>query len=139
MKSAPRKRVKSKNKVKSLKALKNEAWAKISVYVRSLGADWQGYTYCYTCLKRFHWKDLDCGHFFHNRLDYDLRNLRKQCTACNRFKHGNLGIYAIKLTQELGLKGIKQLEKDSIKKGNNYSRQELFDIINKFSDKGMRS
>ena len=121
-----------KKKLKPLRALKVEVWKLISVFVRSLGADWNGYTYRYTCLRRFHWKDLDCGHFFHNRLDYDLRNLRKQCTYCNRFLHGNHAQFAIRLIEETSLKEVKQLEKDSLKKGNDYTRLELEKIKIKY-------
>ena len=105
----------------------------MSIRVRSQDADFSGYTKCYTCDKVFHWKELDCGHFFHGRLDFDLRNLRKQCTSCNRFRHGNHALYAIKLIEELGLEEVKQLEKDSLAKGNNYSTQELEEIIKRYA------
>ena len=119
--------------MKSLKHLKKEAWKLISVHVRSKDADWRGYVRCYTCPHFSHWRDLDCGHFIHSKLDYDLRNLKPQCARCNRYLHGNLGVYAERLIVENGMPWLQQLKKDS-QKGNNYSRQELYAIITKYKN-----
>ena len=94
---------KIKKHIKSLKVLKDEAWAKISVYVRSLGAKGE-WNQCYTCLCWFKWKtQMDCGHYIHNRLDYELNNLKPQCKRCNKWLHGNLAIYGERLIEEIGI------------------------------------
>lgn len=72
---------------------------------------------------------MDAGHFIHGRLDFDPRNIHVQCSYCNRYLHGNLGEYAIRLIGELGQAGVKKLKADSIKKGNDYSVLELEGVI----------
>jgi hypothetical protein len=95
------------------KTLHKKAWKLISDYVRQQGADSEGYNNCYTCGKREYWNVLQCGHFFHGKLDFDLRNLRPQCPACNMYKSGDLANYAVKLMTELGVEGMEQLKLDS--------------------------
>ena len=120
---------KIKKHIKSLKALKDEAWAKISVYVRSLGAKGE-WNQCYTCLCWFKWKtQMDCGHYIHNRLDYELNNLKPQCKRCNKLLHGNLAIYGERLIEEIGIEEVKKMRLYSFKKGNNYTRTEVLKII----------
>lgn len=119
-------------KLKPLKGLKKKAWILQSRWVRENAANFQGYAPCFTCEKLFPWKELQLGHFIHNKLDFDLRNLKLQCIGCNHFRSGNLGVYGIKLFQIYGLEWVKQLEKDANEKGNNYSRQEIMEIIEKY-------
>ena len=65
---------------------------------------------CYTCDKRYDWKkEMDAGHFIHNKLDFDLMNRKGQCKRCNQHLHGNLGIYAEKLIKEYGLERIEEM------------------------------
>ena len=89
----------------------------MSEYVRTKYADWSGYVRCYTCdvVKKI--EEMDCGHFRHiDALDFTLENLRPQCTACNRYKSGNLGIFAIRLIKEIGLKRVEALQKVNVKR-----------------------
>lgn len=106
--------IKSKKKVKriSYKSLHKKAWKLMSRYVRLKYSD-NGFIKCYTCGVVREIKDIDCGHYFHNKLDFDERNLRPQCTRCNRYLHGNLAIYGAKLSQELGKAGMKKLLLDA--------------------------
>ena len=122
-----------KNKrIISLKTLKDTAWRLISVYVRSLGAKGD-LNQCYTCLKWFNWKtQMDCGHYIHDRLDYELNNLKAQCKRCNHYLRGNLGIYGERLISEIGAEAVKEMRLYSFKKGNNYTRTELQEIISKY-------
>lgn len=122
---------KSKKKLKSIKALKDEAWKLISIFVRTNGGKVE-YNFCYTCGKRDHYKNLHCGHYIHNRLDYELNNLRPQCPPCNKWKHGNLGVYGERLIKEIGLREVEKMRAYSYKKGNDYSRAELNEIILKY-------
>lgn len=53
-----------------------------SIYIRQRGMDKNGYNTCYTCGARYHWKDMDCGHYIKRRYlhtRWDLNNLRPQC------------------------------------------------------------
>ena len=97
----------------SYRYLHKVAWDLISRVVRLSGADENGFNHCYTCEKIFHYKDLQAGHFHHNKLDFDRRNLRPQCSRCNKWLKGNLAIYGTKLTKELGVEGMVQLLLDA--------------------------
>jgi hypothetical protein len=60
---------------------------------------------------------LQAGHFLHNCLDFDLRNINAQCKRCNYFLNGKLGEYRGYLENKYGkdivaeLKIAKKLEK----------------------------
>ena len=112
------------------KKLHRQAWALISQYVRQSAADSFGMVHCYTCGERKHFKELHCGHFHHNKLDFDLRNLRPQCAHCNTYNHGNLSVYGTKLAQEYGAEGMDKLLLDS----NTviYTNEDLENIIEEY-------
>lgn len=116
----------------SLPKLKQKAWKLISLYVRQKGARGE-YNQCYTCYEWKNWKyEIDCGHYLHGKLDYDLDNLKPQCVHCNHFKSGNLGAYAEHLIRDYGQDWVDQLRGKAQLKGNYYTRQELNEIIKKY-------
>jgi hypothetical protein len=127
-----KKKATKRKKLPSLKSLHAKAWKLWSVYIRTKDADWRGYNRCYTCKKYFHWKELQAGHYWHGRLDFDSRNLKPQCSRCNKWLSGNLDNYTMYLIEDMGLEAVKQLRRDAAQhKG--YSRQELLDIISKYT------
>jgi len=77
---------------------------------------------------------MDAGHFKHNRLDFDEMNIHCQCTRCNRFLHGNLGEYAIRLMEKYGKSELDSLvfRSNQIKK---YTYQDLEEIIQTYKEK----
>jgi hypothetical protein len=87
---------------KALNQLRGKVWKQVSIFVRAEGADDWGYVRCFTCPKKDHWRTMDCGHFKHGVLDYDLENLKPQCAGCNRFWHGRLDVYATRLIEKYG-------------------------------------
>lgn len=111
------------------KKLHKKAWKIFSYYIRNKDA-LNGCNSCYTCGKIERSEELEAGHFIHGKLDFDERNIKPQCTYCNKYLHGNLAIYGIKLSQELGDKGMKQLELDS--NTISYSKDDLENIIKKY-------
>jgi hypothetical protein len=115
----------------TLKSLKTKAWALMSEWIRRKDADYRGYTECYTCGVVKPWKEMDCGHFQHNKLDFDERNLKPQCTYCNNklWGGGRLDKYALRLIDEYGRDWVDKLVKDSIEKGNYYNMTEMKLII----------
>lgn len=119
-------------KVKSLKFLKDKAWKLISLFVRTNGGTVE-YNNCFTCGARLHYKELQCGHYIHNKLDYELDNLKPQCVRCNKWLSGNLGIYAEKLIRLIGAKRVEKMRLHAFKKGNDYNRAELMEIISKYA------
>ena len=115
-------------KMPTIKTYKKRAWNLVSEYVRkeSLGI-------CFTCGEKKEWNKMHCGHYIHGKLDYDLRNLKAQCPRCNRFLHGNLGVYAEKLIEIYGLNWIKKLRLDS-ENEKKYTIDDLKLIISKFEN-----
>jgi len=64
---------------------------------------------CFTCGVKKRWKDLEAGHYIHNKLDFDPMNRRAQCNRCNQHLSGNLGIYGEKLIKEYGTDKIDEM------------------------------
>lgn len=140
IKEAERKKKKKLTKTyqkKLYKTLHKKAWKLISDFVRQQEADEFGFNNCYTCEKRMPWKELQCGHFFHGKLDYDLRNLKPQCAGCNMYLSGNLAVYSIKLMRELGVEGMEQLRLDANTK--TYTNDEIENIITHYNDLSKRT
>ncbi len=104
------------------------AWKLFSKMIRMEGIDEKGMAECYTCGIKVHYKNLQAGHFWHNKLDFDRRNIHKQCVRCNKWLRGNLAVYGTKLAQELGIEGMKKLDQDAHQKV--YSWLDLKQIIN---------
>jgi len=80
---------------------------------------------CYTCGRKFLWKDLDCGHYIKRRFlntRWDLDNLRPQCQYCNRNLGGNYRIYETKIANELGQEGVMKLWDKA------YSQHKILDV-----------
>lgn len=115
------------------KQLRERAWKLISSYVRRNAriGDTE-FVRCFTCLAVVHWKQAHCGHYIHNKLDFDLDNLKPQCIQCNYFKSGKLDKYAERLIREKGQDWVDQLRARAQIKGNFYTRQEIEAIIKKY-------
>ncbi len=120
LKQEERKKKKLERKISTKKYQKSElkkwhrkTWVLMSEYIRRKYADWRGMVECWTCRKLFHWKEMDCAHRHHGKLDLDVRNLRPCCVKCNRYLHGNLGEYERRLIEENGLEWSKQLVHDA--------------------------
>lgn len=77
---------------------------------------------------------MDAGHYIHGRLDFDEDNIHAQCTHCNRYLHGNLGIYAEKLIALYGKDRVEKLRRRSteIEK---WSEDELKRLIEHYQKK----
>ena len=106
-----------KAKQPSLRILKKRAWNATSRLVRMTGA-WKGpdgawWNRCYTCDKERPITELQAGHIFHGKLDYDPRALRPQDTQCNLWKRGNLGEYRKRLLAEIGPDELAKLDADA--------------------------
>jgi hypothetical protein len=113
------------------KSLHKKAWGLISKYVRQQGADEFGMNECYTCSERKHWKEMHCSHYFHNKLDFDLRNLKACCEQCNFWKSGHLAPYGVRLAKELGVEGMEKLRLDA--NTTTYTIEDLEKIIQQYS------
>lgn len=99
------------NTMMDRKALIHDLDKIVSEMVRKKGAK-DGINTCYTCGRRLHWKNLDCGHYISRRYigtRFDFENMRPQCRVCNRELHGNLETYDKKLRKELGNEKVNEL------------------------------
>ena len=110
------------------KRLHKQAWKLMSEVVRRTGANLDGFTECYTCQSVIHWSKANAGHFKHDRLDFDFRNIKTQCVACNLHNSGRLDVYAERLIEENGLEWFTQLIRDS-NSYNKYDAERLKVII----------
>ena len=110
---------------KTLKGLKKKAWAVFSKWVRSRDKN-----ICFTCGR----EASQAGHYIHgDAVDFVEDNIHAQCTRCNLYLHGNLGVYGEKLIRLIGQDRIDEIrrQKNSVKK---YTREELEGIIEKYAN-----
>lgn len=89
-----------KSKKLSVRQLKVKLDTVFSKFIRTRD-NWT----CYTCGKHGVGGQIHCGHFIsrsHNSTRYDEMNCNAQCVACNVFKDGNMGEYALRLIKDYG-------------------------------------
>lgn len=76
----------------------------VSRYVRIREATSEGIVTCFTCDATGHFSLFDAGHFIsrsHLATRWLTNNLKIQCHDCNRFKAGNINVYAKRLGEEI--------------------------------------
>jgi hypothetical protein len=118
--------------------LKKILWKLVSEYVRRKSADHAGMVACVTCGKSAHWKQMDCGHYIPKSLGlsiyFEERNLGVQCSACNRFRHGNLAQYALYLLKTYGASILDEL--DALRRTTRkISTSEYLELIERYKSK----
>jgi hypothetical protein len=124
-----------RKKLRSMKALKKLVWHHFSIFVRTSVADSNGYVTCVTCLSVHLWNsgEIHAGHWIHDRLDYDSRNIHPQCVKCNY--HWNTGVniaYAVFMARTYGVEVMDELRLLSHTHGNRYTRDELDELLAKY-------
>ena len=122
---------------KSTKSLKSKAWTLCSEFIRRREADSDGYTRCYTCNVKKHWKEMQAGHFIHGHTKATFfmpTNIHVQCPRCNTYLSGNLAVYTLRMINEHGKEFVEELMKLS-KKEHVHNRKEIIAWINKYTDK----
>lgn len=122
------------NQRTELKKWRSKTWKLMSEWVRRSGADWRGMNICYTCGMFHPWKELHAGHYQHGKLDFDERNLKPQCAACNTYHGGRLDEYTLRLIRENGLEWVERLKRDAAQHGG-YSLNEIKIIHAELKDK----
>lgn len=83
---------------------------------------------CFTC---GHQGD-QAGHYRHGKLDFDEDNLHCQCSRCNKWLHGNLATYTLKLIELHNKEWVDELIYRSNIQSNKFSRDQLEAIIQKY-------
>ena len=89
------------------KTLKQKLWTLFSRYIRQRDKG-----KCFSCGNIRHWEQQQAGHFRHGTWDFDERNINCQCVRCNKWLHGNLGTYAVRLIEKYGMEVIREIEKE---------------------------
>lgn len=126
-----------KKKVEPKRKLHQRAWKIFSIYIRKKHADFAGYVACITCLAQHPWNSglIHAGHWIHDKLDFDERNVHPQCRDCNyKFNKNTNTAYAVYMAKTYGHEVMEEIRKESRIKGNDYSRQELLEIIEKYKE-----
>ncbi len=120
------------NKLKTTRRLNRIAWKLMSEWVRRSNADWRGYVSCVTCGSSYIWDsgEIHAGHWIHDKIDYDERNIHPQCRNCNYKHNKNVNtMYAIFMARTYGAEVMAEIRKLADTKGNMYTIQELIEII----------
>ena len=118
-------------KLRSISAVKLEAWKAVSIYVRTRDKA------CVTCGG----SPDHAGHFQYNTernkslggnaLWYDVRNFHAQCVGCNNYKSGNLIPYTIFMEEKYG-KGIVQEMYALWRTPRKWTRESIQEVTEKF-------
>ena len=125
----------------SVSVLKKKAWSEFSRYIRtrdclqSTGS--LEFGTCYTCGKRYEFKQLQAGHFIPGRGNsvlFDDRGVHAQCLQCNCYDHGRWVEYEAHMLKDYGVKIVNELKanKHMIYK---YQPSELLELIEVFKTK----
>lgn len=128
------KRAKRK-RLPTVKTLKKRVWFHFSIFVRTRDADAEGYVQCSTCPARHKWNsgEIHAGHWIHNRLDFDERNVHPQCVKCNYHWNTQVNVsYSIFMVKTYGVEVMEELRLLSNTRGNKYTRIELDELLAKY-------
>lgn len=129
--SAGRPKAKRAKKLSTGK-IKKKAWTQFSIFIRTRGADSDGFNSCFTCDTRKHYKELEAGHLVPGRTNAVLFSevgVNPQCRRCNGHFRGNTIIYYPKMVRLYGQEVVDKLiaAKDETRKWNAGELQELFE------------
>lgn len=122
-----------KQKRKSIHSLIRDVWEWFSRYIRLR----DNFT-CITCGKQDYSSNIHAGHYCPqskgNRLRFDERNVHAQCDSCNRFKSGNLYVYALELQRRYGSGILEELDavKNEVRK---FTHEELEQMTEQYKQK----
>lgn len=120
----------------SRKTLINKLDRIFSEYIRKRDADKKGYVTCITSGKKYHYSEVDAGHFI-SRKEMSTRwhedNVFAQSRYDNRYRYGKQYEYSLALEKkQQGLpKHLYNLSKQTVK----YSIIDLQEMVEKFKTK----
>lgn len=110
-----------------------KVWKIFSIYVRKSNADWRGYVACVTCGTKYIWNsgEIHAGHWIHDKLDFDERNVHPQCYKCNyKFNWKKVtAAYGLYMAERYGAKEMKKIIRLANTKGNSYTKDELEKLL----------
>ncbi len=78
---------------------------------------------------------IHAGHWIHDKIDYEPKNIHPQCRNCNYKYNKNVNAaYAVYMARTYGHEEMERIRKYAFEKGNDYTREEVLAIINKYKD-----
>lgn len=139
LKPIPRGAAKRKKKKLSVGNLKKKVWTQFSIFIRTRGADLDGWNTCVTCGARKFWKDLQAGHFIAGRLNnnlFDEDGCHPQCSTCNVLRSGNTVRYYRWMVENYGEQTITALlyRNNQTRKWQAGELQELLDHYSRMNE-----
>lgn len=109
----------------------------VSKWVRYSAKTKMGVVECFTCEDFFLPENIDAGHYISRSCMYlrfdAARNIRPQCIPCNRHKYGQAAAFGKRLETEHP--GITELLLEESRIIYKYSRDELINLINEYTQK----
>lgn len=126
--------MKTKRKKPTHRIAHKRAEKVFNLWIRLSNADINGNCKCFTCDAAGHYKTVDAGHFIANKLDFHEHNKHPQCVKCNRWLHGNLIEYTLRMITLYGEEYVNELRRQAtqIKK---YSVDELLAIEKEYKQR----
>ena len=124
----PRKRV----KLPSIPSLRRKLDQLFSKWIRGRDAAPNGIGRCYTCNRYSH---LEASHFIprqHAATRWDERNVHGACAYCNRWQHGNLAEYYVRLVRQYGQATVDELMRLK-RQPAHFTRSDLEALIERYS------
>lgn len=136
LKSFQKQQEKDLSQDKSLQNLIDDLDVIFSRYIRLSCADLYGNIRCYCCSKKINWKLSDAGHFIpraHMYTRFSEDNVKPCCQKCNRFKDGELLLFAKHLEKEKP--GIVEILQEQARITYKYTYDELKSMISNYNHK----
>ena len=122
----------------TLKRAKKKAWDAFSVFIRTSAPPLSSTKKtCYTCGIVKDWREMDAGHGIPGRNNAVLfmeEVVKNQCQQCNRFKHGRLDVFTVKLIDDMGRSKYDELVSLS-KQTVQYKTYQYLEIYEKYKQK----
>lgn len=115
---------------------KRRAWKAFSKYIRTRDMNLSGFVKCYTCGRKFDFKNIQAGHGLggrHGGVLFLEELVKPQCRGCNIFGGGKYPIFTQKLIEEHGTEKYYEL----VKKSNQlvkYSIEDYLEIERRYKE-----
>ncbi len=89
---------------------------------------------CITCQKRVPRFGSHAGHFIHDKKStyYIESNTHLQCSHCNHYLSGNLGLYGVAMVEKYGKEAVQELIRKSNQEVKQLKKFEIKEMATKY-------
>jgi hypothetical protein len=130
---------KGKKKLASIASLKKKAQSLFNGFIRRRDSNEDGSFVCISCQQEYTKDKCQAGHFFgtkkYNWMRFLEDNCNAQCNYCNGFNHESLIGYTLNIQKKIGPKRFNELLMISKERKEDFKRDELTQIIEKYEKK----